>query len=109
MNGKLCKKHKPRKCTLTEDQMQILGEALKKRFFSKKEIEDYVADNFHWKADIYRILDILDARGYKVAEEERKTSYGYKTLYKAFTLSEYDIIEEEHRENAYRRCLEKTS
>ena len=108
MNGNL-RKRKPRKCLLSESQLAEFAELMKKRFYSHKELADILKDLYAYNSEISYVLDHLDSRGWMVAQEERPSKTGFKNYYKVVTVQDYEKIAEEHRKNAYRRCLEKTS
>lgn len=109
MNGSTLKKKKPRKCMLTESQLAEFAELMKQRFFSHKELVDMLKERYAYNSEISYVLNHLDMRGWMVAQEERPSKTGFKNYYKVVTVQDYEKIAEEHRENAYRRCLEKTS
>lgn len=94
---------------LSEKQIEELAEVLKHRFFSGAEIQEYVLEHYNYKSTTFLILSVLDARGYKCAQEERKSSHGMKPYYKIFTDEEYEKIEEKRRENVKRRLLASIS
>ena len=100
---------KPKMCTLTDEQLAELGEVLKHQFMTCGEIVLYVKEHFKYETNLNLILANLDARGFKCAEEERRTGHGKKRYYKIFTKEDYEKIEEEHRENATRRILAAVS
>lgn len=109
MNGKIRKNRKPRKCALSESELTEFAELMKQRFFSHKELADMLKERYAYNSEISYVLDHLDSRGWMVAQEERPSKTGFKNYYKVVTVQDYEKIEEEQRENAYRRCLEKTS
>lgn len=99
---------KPRKCKMPEDVLIELAGTLQERFFDYTEVERLIkATGF--KCTVTSLLNFLDARGYLVASEKRKTDYGSRTAYRVMTKEIYIKIEEEYRENARKRILETVS
>ena len=109
MNGKLSKKHKPRRCSIPEEYIVGLAEELTKGFLDYRELLNYIKERTHKRYELDNILGVLEARGFLITEEKRRTSYGFKTYYTIMTKDKYDKIEEEHRENAKRRLLAAVS
>lgn len=109
MNCNTRKKHKPRTCLLSESEIAEFAEIMKQRFYSHKELADILKDRYGYNSGVSYVMDYLDIRGFMVAQEERYGKTGYKNYFKVVTAQDYEKIAEEHRKNAYRRCLEKTS
>ena len=108
MNGEKRKKYKPRPCALSDEALAEIAKFLSKRFYRYQEIQKHVSKEYGFNVDALSVLSYLETRGYLIATEEVP---GCKTmvLYRVMTKEVYEKIAEEHRENAYRRCLEKTS
>lgn len=99
---------KPRKCAMSEDVIAELAETLTKRFFDYTEVEKLIKST-KCKVSVTSLLNYLEARGYLVASEKKKTYWGTRTAYRVMTKEIYIKIEEEHRENARKRLLAAVS
>ena len=99
---------KPRKCALKEEVIAELAGILTQRFFDYTEVERLIK-SYNYKCSVNSLLNYFEARGYLVASEKNKTSWGYKTSYRVMTREIYIKIEEEHRENVRKRLLAAVS
>lgn len=99
---------KPRKCAMSEDVIAELAETLTKRFFDYTEVEKLIKST-KCKVSVTSLLNYLEARGYLVASEKKKTYWGTRTAYRVMTKEIYIKIEEEHRENVRKRLLAAVS
>jgi len=109
MNEKLRKRKPKVTCSIPNAVIAALGEELKKKFMSYNEVMTFVKNGSNKRIEIELIMCIMESRGYLIAEEKRRTRYGYKTFYRVMTKEYYDQIAEEHRENAKRRLLAAVS
>lgn len=109
MNGNTNKKQ-PRKCALSEEEIKELAEMMKERFFSYGELRTILIEKYDYKREVFNLLSYLEARGYLIAQETRKSKYGGRNQrYRVMTKEIYEKIAEERRENAKRRLLEAVS
>ena len=110
MTTKTRKKPKPRKCSLSEDEIKELAEMMKKRFFSYGELSKILIEKYGYKREVFNLLSYLEARGYLIAQETRTSKYGgSKNYFMVMTKEVYEKIAEEHRKNATRRLLAAVS
>lgn len=99
---------KPRKCALKEEVIAELAGIMTQRFFYYGEIEKLIK-SYNYKCSVNSLLNYLEARGFLVASERKKSSLGYKIAYRVMTREIYIKIEEEHRRNVRKRLLETVS
>lgn len=108
MNGELRKKYKPRQCPLSDQALAEIAKELTHKDYTLAEVTKIIR-KYGFKGDPYSVLNYLDARGYLLSQDEKKTHYGMKFFYRIMTKEIYEKIEEEHRENAKRRLLAAVS
>lgn len=109
MNGNLRKRKPKAKCAIPDEVIAALGKELAERYMNYTEVLTYVKNGCNRRLEIEQILCIMEARGYLIAEEKRRTKYGNKTFYRVMTKEYYEKIAEEKRENAKRRLLAAVS
>lgn len=109
MNGKRPKKYKPRQCSIPDEYITALAVELTKKFMSYGEVVSFIKKRTGKVYSMESLLSILEARGFLVTEDRRRTNYGFRSFYGIMTKEKYQKIEEEHRENAKRRLLAAVS
>ena len=109
MNGKRSVRHKPRQCSIPDEYIAGLAEELTKKFMSYNEIVGFIKRRTGKVYSMESLLSILEARGFLITEDRRRTNYGFRSFYGIMTKEKYQKIEEEHRENAKRRLLAAVS
>lgn len=109
MYSRLNKRRKPRQCTIPEEYLAELAEAMKKNYMSHGDIISFIEKRCNKRHELEAILGIMEARGFLITVEKRRIPYGYKSFYTIMTKEKYEKIEEEHRENAKRRLLAAVS
>ena len=97
------RKHKPRKCLLSESQLAEFAELMKKRFYSHKELADILKDRYGYNSEVSYVMDYLDIRGWMVALEEQPSKTGFKNYYKVVTVQDY----EKNSGGTEKKCLQK--
>lgn len=104
------KPKKNRKTSLTEEQITYLIETLSKRYYSGREILEYLAQ-YGYRGNIETLMMLLEVRGYMCAEYSGlgKSVNTRVVFYKIVTKKDYEEYEEEHRKNVTRRLLETVS
>ena len=104
------RKRKPKeKCCIPDAVIAALGKQLSQRFMSFNEVMTFVKNGANKSISIELIMCIMEARGYLLTEEKRRSKFGYKTYYRVMTKEYYEKLEEERRENAKRRLLAAVS
>ena len=109
MNGKRPKKYKPRQCSIPDEYIAALAEELTIKFMSFGEVIGFMKNCTGKEYSIDALLALLEARGYLVTEDRKRSTYGFRSYYGIMTKEKYQKIEEEHRENAKRRLLAAVS
>ena len=109
MNDSMRKRKPKEKCCIPDPVIASLGKELADRFMSYNEVMTFVKNGSNKRVEIELILCIMEARGYLITEEKRRSKCGYKTFYRVMTKEYYEKIAEEHRQNATRRLLAAVS
>ena len=109
MNDRMRKRKPKEKCCIPDPVIAALGKELADRFMSYNEVMTFVKNGSNKRVEIELILCIMEARGYLITEEMRRSKCGNKKYFRVMTKEYYEKLEEEHRENAKRRLLAAVS